>query len=119
MGQESPRESVLFPVTQDILPWTWGFSPNLVINYGFMTAPAGGWRAPAGAATVALGGSNDAEFERRVAAEYSYGRQLGRIGEALAVLLSRVDLEDLAPKEQAAIDDLKTMLDRIAALREG
>lgn len=119
MGAESPRESVLFPVTQDILPWTWGFSPNLVINYGFMSAPPGGWRAPTGAAAVSLGGSNDAEFERRVAAEYSYGRQLGRIGEALAVLVDRVDLNGLNDKDKAAIDDLKTMLDRIAALREG
>jgi hypothetical protein len=40
----------------------------------------------------------------------SYGRQLGRIGDALEVILKHVKLGDLKPEEQDALDILKGQL---------
>jgi hypothetical protein len=40
----------------------------------------------------------------------SYGRQLGRIGDALLVLLNHVRLDDLTPVEHAAITALRDQL---------
>ena len=49
----------------------------------------------------------------------SYGRQLGRIGDALIVLLNRLQdrLEDLKPDEAKAILDLKCMLHEMASVK--
>jgi hypothetical protein len=44
--------------------------------------------------------------------------QLGRIGEALLVLLKHAKLEDLAPCEQKAIDDLNGVLKDVAKVKE-
>ena len=44
----------------------------------------------------------------------SYGKQLGRIGEALIVLLKHLDLGKLSHDETRAIGDLKSMLNEIA-----
>jgi hypothetical protein len=45
----------------------------------------------------------------------SYGKQLGRIGDALIVLLKHVELVGtLSPHEEDAIRDLKSMLNEIA-----
>ncbi len=48
----------------------------------------------------------------------SYGKQLGRIGDALIVLLKHVDLGKLSPDGEAAIRDLKAMLNEIANKKE-
>ena len=45
----------------------------------------------------------------------SYGRQLGRIGDALEVLINHVPLEGLTPAEKDAIDLLRGQL---AAVRQ-
>ena len=49
----------------------------------------------------------------------SYGRQLGRMQDALAVLLAHLppDLQ-LPPREQAAIDDFKGMFNEIARVKD-
>lgn len=44
-----------------------------------------------------------------------YGRQIGRIGDALEVILKHVKLGDLKPDEQDALDILKGQL---AAVRQ-
>jgi hypothetical protein len=49
------------------------------------------------------------------ATETSYGKQPGRISDALIVLLKHVELVGtLSPDEEAAIRDLKSMLNEIA-----
>ncbi len=64
--------------------------------------------------TVNVGRSGNQATEKDIISVASYGRQLGRIGDALMVLLNHVPLEKLAPDEKEAIDDLKCMLRAIA-----
>jgi hypothetical protein len=52
----------------------------------------------------------EAEIVARIA---SYGKQLGRIGDSLAVILGHVRLVDLRPDEQDALYELKGMLAEI------
>jgi hypothetical protein len=86
-------------LTQSINPWSWSWGDFSLF-------------------TVNLGQSSDPVFEARVLEQVgSYGRQIGRIGEALAVLLDRVDLSGLSPSEQAAIDDLRRQVAEVAALK--
>lgn len=86
-------------LTQSINPWSWTFGDFSLF-------------------TVNLGQSSDPQFEARVLEQVgSYGRQIGRIGEALAVLLDRVDLTSLSKGEQAAIDDLRRQVAEVAALK--
>jgi hypothetical protein len=48
----------------------------------------------------------------------TYGKQLGRIGDALAVLLAHFQpRQPLNAKEKPAIDALKEMLDKIADVK--
>jgi len=86
-------------LTQSINPWSWSWGDFSLF-------------------TVNLGQSSDPAFEARVLEQVgSYGRQIGRIGEALAVLLDRADLSGLSPSEQAAIDDLRRQVAEVAALK--
>ena len=86
-------------LTQSINPWSWSWGDFSLF-------------------TVNLGQSSDPAFEARVLEQVgSYGRQIGRIGEALAVLLDRVDLSGLSPSEQAAVDDLRRQVAEVAALK--
>lgn len=90
-------------VTQFMVPWTNFFSG-----------------AQFSAVTVNMGRSADPKFEQEVLEEVaSYGRQLGRIGEALAVLIAHFRPETpLSDKEAKAISDLRRLLDDIAELKE-
>jgi hypothetical protein len=87
-------------LTQSINPWSWSMGDFSLF-------------------TVNLGQSSDPAFEARVLQQVgSYGRQIGRIGEALAVLLDRADLSSLSPVEQSAIDDLRRQVAEVVALKE-
>ena len=69
--------------------------------------------------TVNLGQSSDPETETAALSVASYGKQLGRIGEALAVLLRHLPPNaNLDKDEQRAIDDLKAMLEEIADVKQ-
>ena len=70
---------------------------------------------------INLGSSGDPALEERILAEVgSYGRQLGRLGDALNVLLAHVDLGALKPEERKAIDALKLQLEHVEVIkREG
>jgi hypothetical protein len=69
-----------------------------------------------GLINIDLGGAGDSDLERKILKSVgSYGRQLGRIGDALEVLLKHVKLDDLTPGEQDALDILKGQL---AAVRQ-
>jgi hypothetical protein len=85
--------------TQSINPWTLLFNP---ISSMF------------GLINVNLGSSGDPQTEQAVLEDVgSYGRQLGRIGDALRVLIDRVPADSLNPKEKAAIDGLRLQRDEV------
>jgi hypothetical protein len=87
-------------LTQTINPWSWTWGDFSLF-------------------TVNLGQSSDPAFEARVLEQVgSYGRQIGRIGEALAVMLERVELGDLTPAQQSAIEDLRRQVAEVAALKK-
>ena len=86
-------------LSQVINPWSWTFGDMSLF-------------------TINLGQSSAPQVEARVLDEVgSYGRQLGRIGDALRVLLAHADLTDLTPAEQAAIDAVTLQLDHVDVLK--
>lgn len=91
-------------VAQTINPWTAVFSP-----YG----------SQFGLININLGRSSAPQVEADVLADVgSYGKQLGRIGDALIVLLTHFHpTDELTVEEQTAIDELKKMLDQIAEVK--
>ena len=65
---------------------------------------------------IDLGNTGESDLERKLLDRVgSYGKQLGRIGDALEVILKHVKLGDLKPEEQDALDILKGQL---AAVRQ-
>lgn len=91
-------------VIQAINPWNWFFKSQ---NGQF------------GLVNINLGKSADPELEQRILDDVgSYGRQLGRIGEALEVLLDHVKLDRLAAHERAAIEDFRLQLAQVKRLKE-
>jgi hypothetical protein len=85
--------------TQSINPWTLLFNP---VNSLF------------GLINVNLGSSGDPQTEQAILDDVgSYGRQLGRIGDALRVLIDHVAADSLNPTEKAAIDALRLQLDEV------
>lgn len=92
-------------VVQSINPWTAFFSP---IGSQF------------GVVNINLGQSSAPEVEEEVLTDVaSYGKQLGRIGDALIVLLNHFHPKTpLDAEETAAIAALKGMLAEIAAIKE-
>ena len=92
-------------VFQAISPWT-----------AFMS-PIG---SQVGLFNVTIGQSSEPAVEADVLSDVaSYGRQLGRIGDALIVLLAHFHpAAPLTTEEAAAIDDLKDMLGQIADVKD-
>jgi hypothetical protein len=80
------------------------------------TAPIG---SQAGLFNVTIGQSSEPEVEADVLSDVaSYGKQLGRIGDALVVLLNHFHPRTpLTEEETAAIEDLRDMLQRIADVK--
>jgi hypothetical protein len=86
-------------VTQTINPWTWFFNP--VGNQVSLVS-------------VNLGSSGDPQAEEQILEDVgSYGRQIGRIGDALRVLIAHVPLDNLSAAERTAIDALSAQLDAV------
>jgi hypothetical protein len=92
-------------VTQSINPWTAMFSPM-----GNQTSLV----------TVNMGTSSNPPVEAQVLSDVaSYGKQLGRIGDVLVVLLAHFRPERaLTKQEDKAILDLRRMLDDIADVKD-
>jgi hypothetical protein len=91
-------------VTQSINPWNWLFhgSYNQI-----------------GLINVRLGNSGDPEIEKKILDDVgTYGRQLGRIGDALGVLIDHMDQSSLSVKEQHAIRALRLQLEQIELIKE-
>ena len=91
-------------VTQTINPWTIFFNP-MGSQLGFIN--------------VNLGTSSNPPVEQQVLSDVaSYGKQLGRIEDVLAVLLAHFRPErELSDAEEKAIRDLKRMIDDIADVK--
>jgi hypothetical protein len=92
-------------VTQAINPWSWTF---------------GSATSQLGLVNINLGRSGNPELEQEVLDEVgSYGKQLGCIGDALAVLIKHVKLDELAPPERDAITKLRFQLEEIEKIKAG
>ena len=91
-------------VTQSILPWNWVFNPT------------GG---QFGLVNIALGQSTNPAVEEEVLSDVaSYGKQLGRIEDALLVLLAHFHPERaLTAEEENAITALTDLTNQIAAVK--
>lgn len=86
---------------QSINPWTLNFQGA---RLGFIN--------------IDLGATPRPEVEHQILDEVgSYGRQIGRIGDALDVLLRHVRLDDLSAAEQDVIDILKGQLAEVRAIK--
>jgi hypothetical protein len=92
-------------VTQTINPWTMFFNPV---------------GSQIGLININLGTSSEPAIESQVLSDVaSYGKQLGRIGDALIVLLKHFQpVDKLTKDEEAAIRDLKSLLSSIAEVKE-
>ena len=76
--------------------------------------------AQLGFVNINLGQTPHPEIEQKVLEEVgSYGRQLGRIGDALEVLIDHARLKDLSQAETDAILILKGQLAEIRKVKRG
>ena len=92
--QLAPSELV-----QAINPWSWTFGQVGLFN-------------------INLGSSGDPAVEGRILDEVgSYGRQLGRIGDVMKILMERLDLKSLSPEEIKAVNALKLQLQHIEVIK--
>jgi hypothetical protein len=67
---------------------------------------------------INMGKSSDPGLERAILEEVgTYGRQLGRLSEALEVLLNHVKLENLKPDERKKITAFLYLQEEIAAVK--
>lgn len=90
-------------VTQAINPWSWTFGPT---------------SNQVGLVNINLGRSANPEVEQEVLDEVgSYGKQLGRIGDALGVLLRHVHMENLDDAERDTLTALRFQLEEIARVK--
>jgi hypothetical protein len=91
-------------VVQSISPWTAFLSP-IGSQFGLIN--------------INMGQSSDPKVEADVLEVASYGKQLGKIGDALSVLVSHVQyIPSLSADEKEAIQSLKVMLNEIATVKE-
>jgi hypothetical protein len=75
--------------------------------------------AQLGLVNINLGQTPHPEIEQKVLDEVgSYGRQLGRIGDALEVLVDRLPKGDLTPAETDALAILKGQLAEIRKVKQ-
>jgi hypothetical protein len=91
-------------VTQSINPWTWFLNPV---------------GSQVGLVNIELGKSSNPAIEEEVLSDVaSYGKQLGRIEDALLVLLAHFRPEHpLTAEEETAISGLKAIVAEIAAVK--
>jgi len=92
-------------VVQSINPWTAFFSPI---------------GSQLGVININLGQSSAPDVEQEVLSDVgTYGRQIGRIGDALVVLLAHFHPRSpLTPEETAAISALEKMLNEVADVKQ-
>jgi hypothetical protein len=90
-------------VTQAINPWNWSLKS---------------WGSQFGLVNINLGKSADPELEQQILDEVgTYGRQLGRMGDVLAVLLKHLDPKKLSEGEKKSIMAFELQLEEVARLK--
>lgn len=90
-------------VTQTINPWNW-FLRAVGCQFGLIN--------------INLGKTSDPELEERILNDVgTYGRQLGQIGDVVAVLLAHVRLDELKPDELRAIKAFQYQHEEIARIK--
>lgn len=90
-------------VTQAINPWNWMLN-SVGSQFGLVN--------------INLGKSADPPLEEQILEEVgSYGRQLGRIGDVLDVLLKHVKLDDLSDDEKKKVWAFESQLAEIERLK--
>ncbi len=103
MPDISPKSfirDVVFPSGNVEMPWSWWnqFAPVVISNMKCA----------------------DPSLERKIVAEVaSYGRQIGRISEALTVLIDRLPVTGLSDEEKRAVTDFSEMAAAVAAVKGG
>jgi len=92
-------------VTQSINPWTMLFNPV---------------GSQVGLVNIDLGQSSQPEVEQEVLTDVaSYGKQIGRIEEALIVLLDHFNpSRPLTDQEQQAIGDLRELVSQVEKIKQ-
>ncbi len=86
-------------LAQTINPWSWTFGQVGLFN-------------------INLGSSGDPQVEARVLDEVgSYGRQLGRIGDVMKILMDKLDLAALEPEQIEAVNALKLQLQHVDVIK--
>jgi hypothetical protein len=99
--------NVLLPlsgnVSQTINPWTW---------YSQLAA------GQIGLVNINLGRSSDPALEQTILDEVgSYGRQIGRLGEALEAVLAHLPIEQWDAPAQDAVADFRAQLREVQRLK--
>ena len=90
-------------ITQSINPWTW-WTNSVGNQFGLIN--------------INLGKSSDPDLEAQILEDVgSYGRQIGQLGDALAVLVRYVNPKDLSADDQRALDALRFQLEEISRLK--
>ncbi|MGO4308033.1 hypothetical protein [Cupriavidus sp. RAF12] len=91
-------------VIQSINPWNW-FVRTVGGQFGLIN--------------INLGRSTNPEMEARILDEVgSYGHQIGKMGDALGVLLAHVDRSKLTETERCTIDEFEAQLAEIARVKQ-
>ena len=99
--QISPLDLAPDTLWQAINPWTWQFSGDQV-----------------GLVNIAIGETRHPELERKILDEVgSYGRQIGRLGDAMEVLMGLVDKTALTDDERDTLDVLEGELAKIRKVK--
>ena len=98
----SAWSSFPMPLSGDVTqPWSWTIGQLGLVN-------------------INLGRSSNPEVEQEVLDEVgSYGKQLGCIGDALAVLIKHVKLDELTATERDAITKLRFQLEAVEQIKAG
>lgn len=89
-------------VWQDLNPFRWIFGPNAQLSLF----------------SVNLGRSSNPAAEEAILDVASYGRQLGRLGEALLALLEQPDSAQRTDEQKRAIEDFKALMRDITAAKK-
>ena len=89
-------------VTQAINPLSWLFRTN----------------AQTGLINITTGRSDDPALEHRIVADVaSYGRQLGRVIDALCVVVAELPDDDLTRQQRDVLEEFTKLADEIAAVK--
>ena len=100
--------------------WAWPppgmFALDTIGNYNPVTSWLSGAMSQIGFINIGNMSSGDRDLEKSIIREVgSYGRQLGRITEALQAVCSHLDRTDWTSDEQQAVKDFTCMADEIKA----